>query len=112
MKHYDLRVIENCLVYSYEVAAPSSPEETVILPKQHHSSARKRKKQMFKFRKLLLNLFLICLMPFAFILDVLTAAVRYIVNAAVFVLKSSKKYMPALSILSFLIFASALYYYL
>ena len=35
MEHYDLRVIEDCLVFSYEVEYPNYPEEKTTKQKKN-----------------------------------------------------------------------------
>ena len=35
MEHYDLRVIEDCLVFSYEVECPNYPKENALEQKNY-----------------------------------------------------------------------------
>ncbi len=112
MKHYDLRVIEDCLVYSYDVEAPIVPCKAVEPIEKTSCPVKKKRKQMFGFAKLLRNLFLVLLMPFALFIDALTAFAKYSASAGVTVFQSTRKYMPALGTLSCFILASAIFYYL
>ncbi len=112
MKHYDLRVIEDCLVYSYEVETPIMPAKAVESAERASYPVKKKEKQMFSLAKLFRNVFLILLMPFALLIDAMTACARYSASAGVTVFRSTRKYMPALGTLSCFILASAIFYYI
>ena len=71
MEHYDLRIIEDCLVFSYTVECPNYPKKTEALPKKKMPSRNARKKiaRTQRMKKWLLHLLLLVLAPFAIVLD-------------------------------------------
>lgn len=102
MEHYDLRVIEDCLVFSYEVECPNYPKETVCFPKKKAPSRRERQKakQIAKMKKMLLRILLCALMPFALLADVVFEAVSIFVRTVGSCLRGGMKYAPTLGTLS------------
>ncbi len=71
MEHYDLRIIEDCLVFSYEVECPNYSKKTQCPPKRifRSRSAEKRKTHAQKMKNFWLHVLLIVLAPFAILLD-------------------------------------------
>ena len=88
MQHYDLRVIEDCLVFSYEVACPNYPKpakseavKPVRKPPAHDTekkrtsrSARKRAIMWTRTKKLLLRFLFLVLFPFVMAADLVFRA--------------------------------------
>ena len=114
MEHYDLRVIEDCLVFSYEVECPNYPKETVSAPQKKVPSRRERQKakQIARMKKEMLRILLCTLMPFALLADVVFEVSRFFVSLLVTCLRSGMKYAPALGTVSCFVVVTALLYLL
>ncbi len=114
MEHYDLRIIEDCLVYSYEVECPHYPKEPPCAPKQKTSSRRERKKakQMAKIKRLLLRMLLVVLAPFAILADAVMGAVSYFMCIAVSPFCRRAKYLPVLGTFSGFVLLTTIFQFL
>jgi hypothetical protein len=110
MEHYDLRVIEDCLVFSYEVECPNYPKETVSAPTKKMPSRRERRKekQISEMKKMLLRILLCALMPFALLADAMLELARFFVSSLKVCLRSGMKYAPALGTFSCFVILTAL----
>ena len=104
MEHYDLRIIEDCLVFSYEVELPNYPKETetVCEPKKKIPSRRERQKakRAAKTKRFFLHMLLILLAPFAILADTIFGAISFCVRAVRHCVKGSVKYIPTLGTVS------------
>ena len=116
MEHYDLRVIEDCLVFSYEVECPHYPKEVpaVCTPKQKPSSRRERKKakQMAKIKRLFLRMLLVMLAPFAILADAVMAAVSCFMSFAISPIRRRAKYLPVLGTFSGFVLLTVIFQFL
>ncbi len=114
MKHYDLRVIEDCLVYSYEVELPNYPKEEPQTAEKVRPSCgeSKHKTRVDAFKHFLFRLFVIALMPFALIIDAFVAVFRFAGQLVMAAFHLRAKYIPVLGTLSCFIFATVLLNYL
>lgn len=114
MEHYDLRVIEDCLVFSYEVECPNYPKENALEQKKHTSShdARRKEKRFADMKKTLLRMVLCAMMPLAFLLDLmfegLCLAGRFLRSCV----RGGMKYVPALGTISCFFICTAILYIL
>ncbi len=113
MEHYDLRVIENCLVFSYEVEAPVKPKQEVEVPKKCSSRHdRKKAKEWEMTRQLLFRVFLVLLMPFALLADAVTMILRVSFRAVRTLLHERARVGAALGSFSCLAAIGAMIHYL
>lgn len=112
MEHYDLRVIEDCLVFSYEVELPSYPQtsEAVCGSERKSSSRRERQraKRAARVKKLFLRLLLIVLAPFALLADAGVAVSVRCVQVVRPCLKRGVKYIPAIGTVSCFVLVTAI----
>ncbi len=113
MEHYDLRVIADCLVFSYEVEPPKKPQtqpKRPILPKKASSRReRLRERHAAQQKQLLLRFFLIMLMPFAFVLDAMMQGVRGSMRLVKSAFRERARFLPTIGTVSCLMLATALF---
>ncbi len=82
MEHYDLRVIADCLVFSYEVEGPKKPER-VPAPKKECPvrDTRGGRNRHLSAKRLFLRMLLFVLAPFALFLDALIETGRIVLRS-------------------------------
>ena len=114
MEHYDLRVIEDCLVFSYEVEYPNYPREIVPAQKKKTSSGcgRRKEKRAFDMKKTLLRMILFAMMPLAFLLDLGFEGLRLAGRTLYSCARGGMKYVPALGTISCFFICTAILYIL
>ena len=115
MQHYDLRVIEDCLVFSYEVARPNYPKtkHTQTVRKQvasngvtsgKHTSRRERKRRILQgdLKRWLMRILFILLAPAVMAADLLLRAA----TLAFGICRQRPTYITTLATVSFVIIVS------
>ena len=95
MEHYDLRIIEDCLVFSYAVECPNDYKKAQCPPKRisRSRSAEKRKTHAQKMKQFWLHVLLVVLAPFAILLDAVGKVVC--ITAKCLICVFSKRPAPA-----------------
>ena len=114
MEHYDLRVIEDCLVFSYEVEYPNYPEEKTAKPKKNTSSryGHRKEKRFSDMKKTLLRMILFALIPVAFLVDLISEGLRLMGRVLCSCVRGGMKYVPALGTISCFFICTAILYIL
>ncbi|MBQ9747241.1 MAG: hypothetical protein IJV98_00515 [Clostridia bacterium] len=115
MQHYDLRVIEDCLVFSYEVERPNYPKakRTQTVRKQvasngvtsgKHTSRRERKRRILQgdLKRWLMRILFILLAPAVMAADLLLRAA----TLAFGICRQRPTYITTLATVSFVIIVS------
>ena len=113
MEHYDLRVIEDCLVFSYEVECPNYPKETVDVPKTKLSkpTAVKKNKRM-NIKKWMLHFLVVFLAPFALLADAAVYVATSSVRMVSMVFRGREKYIPVLGTFSCFVLLTTIFCFL
>ena len=114
MEHYDLRVIEDCLVFSYEGEYPNYPKEETLEQKKKTSSGygRRKEKRFTDMKKTLLRMILFAMMRFAFLVDLIYEGLRFVGKVLYACAHGGMKYVPALGTISCFFICTAILYIL
>ncbi len=107
MEHYDMRVIADCVVYSYEVPGPAKQKEKTDSVKKRSKqtasrSARRRAHQTAALRTILLRVLFVLLAPFALLIDGMAALAHAFVRALRVSVRRPVRGISALGAFSFL----------
>ncbi len=114
MEHYELSLIGDCLVYSYEVPSPRHLQERT--PKKEKKKApergHRRGKSHVKLKTFFRRLFCVLLFPFALLMDVECAVFKFLLRTAEILVRRYTRYLPLIGTLCCFVILTALLYFL